>query len=304
MERFRIGGIEVTKIPESCGPSGARLEQLFRGFPPDAIPRHAGWLAPAMLEAATGRLISSVHGWLIRTRHFNVLVEVCSGNSKERRNFPSAHRLNTPWLENLRAAGCSPADIDYVFCSHFHVDHVGWNTKLLDGRWVPTFPNARYLMSRREYDNWIPASRMLPPNHFNADVFTDSVLPIVAAGQATFFADYHQIDDQLTVEPSPGHTLGHCSLRVADQAQTGIFCGDVMHLPLQMVYPTAVTRECEDPAAVCRTRRAILEECAGSGHLLMPAHFPPPYSCIRVQNAGAAFAIRGLEGMHRSVSAL
>jgi glyoxylase-like metal-dependent hydrolase (beta-lactamase superfamily II) len=304
MERFRIGDIDVVKIPESCGPSSATLDQIFRGFPPDTIERHAAWLAPAMLEPGTGRLIGSVHGWLVRTRHFNVLVEVCSGNSKVRPNFRAAHGLDTPWLERLRAGGCSPEDIDYVFCSHFHVDHVGWNTKLLDSRWVPTFPNARYLMSRREYNNWTPALRTLPPTHFNADVFTDSVLPVVAAGQAVFFEDNHQIDDRLTIEPSPGHTLGHCSLRASDLGCTGIFCGDIMHLSLQMAYPHVVTHGCEDPDLVRQTRHAVLEECSEHGHLLMPAHFPPPYSSIRVESAGAGFAICGLDGMRRSVAAI
>ncbi len=297
IERFLIGDIEVTKIAETAGPSKATLDRIFAGFPPDAIERHRSWLAPDMMEVGSDRLIGSVHGWLVRTKHHNILVEACSGNHKQRPNFPDGHQLNIPWLERLLAAGCAPEDIDFVFCSHLHVDHVGWNTRLINGRWTPTFPNARYLISRREFENWIPSTRVLPSGHFNADVFGDSVAPVVDAGLAVFIDGCHQIEDGLVVEPSPGHTRGHCSLRATSRSETGIFCGDVMHIPLQLAYPDVVTHGCEEPAVARTTRRGLLEECAERGHRLMPTHFARPYSVIRVEAAGRAFAIRELSSM-------
>ena len=178
-----------------------------------------------------------------------------------------------------------------LFRSHLHVDHIGWYTELKDGRWVPTFPNAKYLMAQREFDNWNPATRTLPPLPLQGSCFEDSVRPVLERGQAVMVDDGHEIDDALKVEASYGHTLGHCSLRATSRGETGIFCGDIMHSPIEMTYPHVNTYACEDQAAARATRRKLLEEAAEYGHTLIPAHFPHPYSTAKVKRAGDGFSL-------------
>ena len=81
-----------------------------------------------------------------------VLVDTCTGQDKGHPppfDFPKQR-----WLDEFKAAGLTFEQIDYVFCTHLHVDHVGWNTRLIDGLWVPTFPNARYVFDKTEFETW------------------------------------------------------------------------------------------------------------------------------------------------------
>ncbi|MBO6782941.1 MAG: MBL fold metallo-hydrolase [Alphaproteobacteria bacterium] len=291
---FAIGDIRLERIDEMSGPA-IDARYLLPGLPDDAIERNLEWLAPTFLEADTEKLVLSLHGWVVRTGRHTVLVEACGGNHKNRPEYPRVHELETPWLDRLRAAGVSPEEIDYVFCSHLHVDHIGWFTAMDSGAWTPTFPNAKYLIHRREYDNWNPETRTLPPLALQGSCWDDSVAPVVAAGQAVMVEDGHEIDDALTIEASFGHTLGHCSVRATSRNETGIFCGDIMHSPLEMAYPDVNTYACEDQDAARATRRKLLEEAAEFGHALMPAHFPDPYSICRVARDGDAFAVRRFE---------
>lgn len=288
--QFAIGDIRLDRIDELCGPA-VDPWMLLPELPADAVARNLEWFAPTFYDADESKLILSLHGWVVRTGRHTVLIEACGGNHKERPEYPRVHRLTTPWLDRLRAAGVDAAEIDYVFCSHLHVDHIGWFTELRDGRWAPTFPNAKYLMARREYDNWNPATRTLPPFGLQGACFEDSVAPIVASGQAVMVEDGHEIDDTLIVEASYGHTLGHCSVRATSGGETGIFCGDVMHSPIEMTYPHVNTYACEDPDAARTTRRVLLEEATEHGHALLPAHFPAPYTMCRVRRSGDAFSV-------------
>ncbi len=291
MNTFSIGSLQLDRIHEMCSPA---LDpwKLLPSLPADVVERNIDWFAPVFYDRAAEALILSLHGWVVRTQQFTVLVEACGGNHKERPSYPRVHQLDTPWLERLRAAGVSPEEIDFVFCSHLHVDHIGWFTELRDGQWAPTFPNAKYLIARREYDNWNPETRTLPLFILQDDCFADSVAPVVAAGQAVLVDDGHEIDSDLRIEASYGHTLGHCNLRATSDGETGIFCGDIMHSPLEMTYPDVNTYSCEDQDAARTTRRNLLEEAAEYGHRLLPAHFPPPYSICRVGHKGDAFEVQ------------
>ena len=234
----------------------------------------------------------SLHGWVVRTGRHTVLIEACGGNHKNRPEYPRVHELETPWLDKLRAAGVSPDDIDFVCCSHLHVDHTAGSRRATAGNWKPTFPNAKYLIHRREFDNWNPGDAHSAPLALQGSCWEDSVAPVVAAGQAVMVEDGHEIDDALTIEASFGHTLGHCSVRATSREETGIFCGDIMHSPLEMAYPHVNTYACEDQDAARATRRALLEDAAEHGHALLPAHFPDPYSICRVVRDGDAFSVR------------
>jgi glyoxylase-like metal-dependent hydrolase (beta-lactamase superfamily II) len=162
-------------------------------------------------------------------------------------------------------------------CTHLHVDHVGWNTRLASGRWVPTFPNAKYIFSRREHDFWCDTTQRETTQQALKNVYSDSILPIVESGKAVLFQDTYGLDDCLTVVPAPGHTPGHVRIDLKSREQNAVFCGDVLHSPLQIVLPHWNSVFCSDPKQAAQTRRDVLSHCAETGALLMPIHFGIPY---------------------------
>ena len=192
-------------------------------------------------------------------------------------------RSKQPWLDGFAAHGLRFEDIDYVFCTHLHVDHCGWNTRILDGRWVPTFPNARYVFARREYEHVAEAARTE-----GDPVFAENVLPVMEAGQAVLVDLDHAIDDEVWLEPTPGHTPGHVAIRLASAGASAVMSGDLMHSPVQCRHPEWVVRPDYDKAEGCRTRRAFLERYCETGTLVYTAHFPLP-SAGRIEREGDAF---------------
>jgi glyoxylase-like metal-dependent hydrolase (beta-lactamase superfamily II) len=268
MTTWAIGSVTVTRIEELLGFANMRPEQYFVGFEREVLGRHLDWLVPNHYSPQHDRLITSVHSWLIRTGRHTILLDCCAGNHKDRASSPRFHQLNTPFLERLRAAGAAPEDIDIVLCTHLHADHVGWNTVLRDGRWVPTFPNAKYLFSRTENAFW-------DAKH-NAE-YVDSVLPVIEAGQAVLLDGSHSIDERMLIEPAPGHTPGHVILKLAERGGRAVFCGDVIHHPLQVYAPHWNHFACEVADQARATRRRVLENCAAEGALLFPTHFGAPH---------------------------
>jgi glyoxylase-like metal-dependent hydrolase (beta-lactamase superfamily II) len=288
MAGIAIGDISVARIEELSGP-------IFepKGLIPDwnweAVEPHLDWLLPDHFDTVTGNLVGSFHSWLLRTRHHTILVDTCVGNDKDRPAFARFHRAHHPWLDNLRAAGVEPEDIDIVMCTHLHVDHVGWNTRLKNGRWVPTFPNARYLFSRADRDYWDPATGR-SAMAMNDVIFNDSVLPVIESGQADLVEGVHEIEDGLTIHPAPGHTPGNMILKAASGDARGIFAGDCLHHPIQIYHPEWNASVDEDPPLAHATRRAIFEECAERRSLLLPAHFAVPHAGhVRRKAEGFAF---------------
>jgi glyoxylase-like metal-dependent hydrolase (beta-lactamase superfamily II) len=287
-QTWTLGDCTVTRIEQSLEPT-AELAYLFPEIGDDAVRRHLDWMLPNFVEPGTVRYVLSVHAWLVRTPHHTVLVDACSGNGKTRPTSTRHHMLDTPFLARLAAAGCRPQDVDYVFCTHLHVDHVGFNTTLVDGRWTPTFPHARYLFSRADYAYWDPSDPACEHRGDNDLIFADSIAPVVEARQAVFVDDGWELDGTLRVQSAAGHTPGHFVVRAASRNARAIFAGDVMHHPIQVPEPQVNSRYCKDPAAARSARRQILETCASDGDLLLPAHFGAPH-LGRIAAAGATFA--------------
>lgn len=277
--KLRLGDVEIIKIEETCGPAAPL--SLIPDLPGDVLARERDWVSPVFFDPPTQKLVFSTHTWLIRTPSAVILFELGAGNGKHRPNFPRAHQLATPWLERLAVAGCRPEDVDFVIASHLHTDHVGWYTRWDGAGWVPVFPRARYLVPRREWDNWNPEKRKDVPA-FNEGVVEDCVLPVMAAGKVDLIEDGHVIAGAVRVEPAPGHTVGHVWLRTLGSRETAILSGDVMYSPLQLVYPDCNSYACELQAEGIVTRHRLLEECAREGHLLLPSHFPEPFAAVRV----------------------
>jgi glyoxylase-like metal-dependent hydrolase (beta-lactamase superfamily II) len=292
MATWKIGGTTITRVGEVLGFASLPPEQYFSGFDRDLLGRHLDWLVPDHYSQKDDRLISSVHSWLIRTERHTILLDCCAGNHKNRPGFPRFHQLDTPFLRSLREAGAAPEDIDIVLCTHLHSDHVGWNTMLHDGRWVPTFPNAKYLFSRIENDWGDPRRNpMAAGDPMRANGYLDSVLPVIEAGQAELIEDQFAIGDALVIEPAPGHTRGHVVLRLDDRNKKAVFCGDVVHHPLQVYAPHLNSSFCELPDEARATRRRILEHCAEYRALLFPIHFGDPHVAA-IARAGDAFSVR------------
>lgn len=279
---MQLGDIHISRIPEMVTPF-MRPADMFPDAPPQAFEEHRHWLEPAALCRDTGKLIINIQSWLIRTSRHTILVDTCIGCDKTNHYFPEWHRRrDDTWLHRLLAAGIDPAAVDYVFCTHLHGDHCGWNTRLVDGRFVPTFTNARYIISKQELRH---------ARHAGAPAWHESVQPLVEAGQLQEVDGDYQLDDQLWLEPTAGHTAGHVAVHLRSGAHRAVLCGDIIHSPIQCLYPHWHYWIDHDAALGAATRRRFLEQRAEDGHLVLTAHFPGS-SAGYVEPAGQAFRFR------------
>jgi glyoxylase-like metal-dependent hydrolase (beta-lactamase superfamily II) len=293
MKTQTIGDIRIDRVVDMEAPFAA-LDYLVPGAPPDLIAANADWLKPDFVGAGTDQLILGFQSFLVRTPRHTILVDGCIGNDKEREERPPWHRRQGPWLNNLRALGVEPEDIDIVTCTHLHADHVGWNTRKVDGRWVPTFPNARYVFARTEYEHWeaeatrLRADPAQPP--LNHGSFDDSVLPVVEAGRAVLVDTDRQIEDAVWLEPAPGHTPGNVVVQVRNPRGRAVLIGDVMHTAAQLAAPEHSSRFCADPAQSAETRQRLIDAIAETDTVMLGAHIPTP-TAGRVVRNGAAFRL-------------
>ena len=292
--KIQVGGIVAQRIEERLGLGFQPLE-LFPAFEPRMGNTLRDELGPTFFDTAENRFRTSIHSWLLRTPNHWVLIDTCVGNHKSRPQVPRFHMCDTPWLSRLADAGVRPEDIGFVLCTHLHCDHVGWNTRRVDGRWVPTFPNARYLFGRKEFARWDARRPDYRHRSINDHVFQDSILPVVESGQMTLVDDGYELDGVLTVEPAPGHTEGHVRIRLASQGKYAYCSGDIFHHPLQIYHPELYTGFDDDREQGIDTRRRLLSACAEENALLLPAHFAEPHACfVRRHSRGYAPDFEGV----------
>ena len=239
----------------------------------DLIERLPKWLFPRFIDAESQVDIVS-QSWILIVDGRVVVVDPCTGNGRDFPDFAPAHMLDTPYLERFAATGVRPEDVDFVFCTHLHMDHCGWNTMLRAGRYVPTFPNARYVMVQREFNRWDSRRPDHVPLAPNAGTFENSVLPVIEAGLADLVPDTFSITASLQIEPAPGHTIGHSMLHLAGESREAYFVGDAFHHPIEMIHPDLDSGTCESFALASQTRRRIIETCLTRNALVIPAHFP------------------------------
>lgn len=281
---MHIGNIHIDRIKELETPFMTPAA-MFPDTPPEAFAPHRHWLEPWALCPHSGKLIIAVQTYIIRTPQHLILVDTCIGCDKTNKYFPEWHqRSDRHWWHALQAKGIDPAQVDYVFCTHLHGDHCGWNTQLVDGRWVPSFPNARYLISETELQHAAAG---------NSPAWQESVLPLIEAGLVQAVRSDFQLDDQVWLEPTPGHTPGHVAVHLRSGTQRAVLCGDLIHSPVQCHHPDWRYWIDHDAVQAVATRQRFLEEQCEAQRLVLPAHFPG-VSAGHVQRAGSAYAFRFL----------
>lgn len=266
-----VGNLAVSRVIEYDGPLFIP-DELLPDLTSERLAVEQGWMVPDFYDPVRKRLVSCVQSYAFRTRHHAVLVDTCVGNGKTGRRNPLWNGGDWPYLENLAAAGFRPEAIDFVILTHLHVDHVGWNARLLDGRWVPTFPNAKYLIVKREFA-YLQHLAATTPQY--KQIYEDSIRPILDAGQVVFVENDHELDDSVRLAPSPGHTPGHVSVHIRSKGTEAVIAGDVLHHPLQRLHPDWNSRACEDGEQARKTRRRLYEESADRDVLVLAAHFSP-----------------------------
>jgi len=280
---FTVGDLTIHRIIEQETTFLPALE-LLPGLPPELLAENRPWMQKAGAIAADDVLIMCFQSYVVKTPHHTILVDSCIGNDKPRPLRPKWNmKRDATYIRALAAAGFSVADIDFVMCTHLHVDHVGWNTRLENGRWVPTFPNARYVFGKQEFDHWTE-------QHAKAAVpaFGDSVLPVIEANKAEIVGNDYAIGDHTRILPTPGHTPGHVAFTFG-RGDDAVFSGDLMHTPLQTRYPELSVKFDVDPAHAAVTRRAFLERYCDTDTLCCTAHFPSP-SVGKIRRKGNGFS--------------
>jgi glyoxylase-like metal-dependent hydrolase (beta-lactamase superfamily II) len=279
---WRIGDVKITRIVELEAVGGSKfiLPQATR----EAV-AEIGWLQPHFADE-TGRLKLSIHALVVETPTHRIVVDTCIGNDKPR-NIPTWNRMQTSFLQDFEAAGFARDSIDIVLCTHLHVDHVGWNTMLVDGRWIPTFPKARYLMARTEFDYW----RSEPDTHASEPaIFHDSVKPVFDAGLVDLVETDHRVCDEISLVPTLGHTPGHVSIRISSRGEEALITGDFVHHPCQMAHMDWASSADFDPDQSTRTRHETFAALAGQPVLVIGTHFATP-TAGHVVRDGEAFRL-------------
>jgi len=281
---FKAGDLTIHRIIEQETTFLPALEMLPT-LTPELLAENRSWMQAAKALDARDVLVLCFQSYVVNTPRHTILIDSCIGNDKPRPQRPKWNmKTDDTYMRSLAAAGLSVGDIDYVMCTHLHVDHVGWNTRLENGRWVPTFPNARYVFGKTEFDYWAEthAKTPVPP-------IADSVMPIVEAKRHEVVGDEHAIGDHVRILPTPGHTPGHSAFRLGKAKDEAVFSGDLMHSPIQARYPEMSVKFDVDQVQAGKTRRSFLERYCDTDTLCCTAHFPSP-SVGKVRRKGDGFS--------------
>jgi glyoxylase-like metal-dependent hydrolase (beta-lactamase superfamily II) len=281
MLTWTIGDVRITRIVELEVPVPYHPKRpLIAKATPEAL-REMAWLYPDFVTPE-GHLLSSIHALLVEAPGLRMVVDTCIGNDKPRR-MTGRLPLQTSFLQSMQDAGWPCDSVQVVVCTHLHVDHVGWNTRLENARWVPTFPRARYLIGRREYEHWQSEG-----SEEQLQLVDDSIQPIFDAGLVDLVEMTHRISPEISLTPTPGHTPGHVSVRIESRGQSALITGDVLHHPCQCGRPSWSTSFDSSVVEAQQTRAALLEAVADTSTLVIGTHFPRP-TAGRVRRDGDAY---------------
>lgn len=268
--KWIVGNVEIFQIIELEG------GKIIQNILPDATTKNIKkmkWLVPNFADE-NGVLKAFVQCFLIKSQNKYILVDTCNGNNKNRPNLPEWANLKIKFIEKINQLGLTPSDINYVICTHLHFDHVGWNTMLVNGKWTPTFPKAKYIFSKKEYDYW----KNEPKKEMIDDLLgiKDSVQPVIDSGLALFVDDNFKLDDHISFIPSPGHTPGHVSIFIESDNKKALISGDFIYHPSQIENPEWGNSVDTFPDQALKTKRKILSSIVNTKTLLIGSHFSNP----------------------------
>ncbi|MFS8204256.1 MBL fold metallo-hydrolase [Streptomyces sp. CWNU-52B] len=286
-----LGDVEVTRVVEWHRPfltASEFLPDVGAGVWKD----NEHWLAPDHWQPDSDRTVIALQSWVLRSAGRTVLVDTGGGNGRERPGMaPYFHQCEGDFLDLLARAGVRPQDVDVVVNTHLHVDHVGWNTVDADGQWVPTFPEAQYLIPAADDFHYGPDNGYgNGVQEVDRLIYEDSIAPVHRAGQSVLWDGLHRIDEHLTLESAPGHTPGSSVLRLSSGSDRAVFVGDLLHSPVQILDPCCNSSACLNPQQAAASRRRILERAADERELLVPAHFGGA-GAVEVRRDDGGFAL-------------
>jgi glyoxylase-like metal-dependent hydrolase (beta-lactamase superfamily II) len=278
MKTWKVGQVEITRLVEVWKWEDDIWMVLEDSKPP--IVASQPWLIPDHATDA-GRMFINFQAFFVRAGNRRIMIDTCIGADRERQ-FPVFTKMRTTFMQDLASLGIAPNDIDTVLCTHLHFDHVGWNTHLVDGRWVPTFPQARYLFSRKEYDHWL----MLRDTggYHGINHLSDAVDPVIEAGLVDFIAHDYALTEEIRLMPTPGHTPGHVSVYIHSQGQEAVITGDMMHHPIQVAMPEHPATFDMDKPAGAKTRVDFVNRFQERPVLVIGSHFADPGAGYIVRN--------------------
>jgi glyoxylase-like metal-dependent hydrolase (beta-lactamase superfamily II) len=272
MTAFRVDDVTISAVLEAEAPVFG-IRELIPDLDDEILTEEAPRVAPRWIDLDRGKLVTTFQSYVIETPRRTILVDTGVGNDKTGRRRDFYNNAHSPFLDNLRVAGYAPEDIDLVVLTHIHVDHVGWNTRLVDGRWMPTFPKARYIIVGEELRDAEHKSGTEPARY--GALWADSLVPVIEAGLVEEVGPDHQLDPAVQLGPSPGHTANHVSVWIGEDVPRAVVTGDVLHHPVQARHPDLNSQACALAAVARTTRRMMLEQCAAEGVLALPIHFAP-----------------------------
>ncbi|GAA2802814.1 MBL fold metallo-hydrolase [Saccharopolyspora taberi] len=285
MHEIALGEVTITRVVEYFGSVDMTPAEFFPESSPDSWEEHRHWLEPDFV--AGGEFVAAVQTWVLRSEGRTILIDTGVGNHRERPEAPIWDNLETDFPGNLARAGVRPEDVDVVVNTHLHVDHVGWNTHRENDSWVPTFPNATYLIPRRDFDFWNPANGRQRNRH----MFEDSITPVHQEGRTLLWDDSYRIDGNLRLDLAAGHTPGSSVVTLESGSDRAVFVGDLMHSAYQFAEPDTNSCFCEDPARARATRHRVLGWAADNNALVLPAHLGG-HGAAEINRDGSRFAIR------------
>jgi glyoxylase-like metal-dependent hydrolase (beta-lactamase superfamily II) len=278
IKHWQVGDVEIARLVE-VNAFEDNIWMLYKDETAEFLKRHA-WLQPHF-ATPEGLMKISFQCFVLRSRGKSVMIDTCIGADRKR-EYDVFCNLKTTFLEDMVAAGFPPSSITTVLCTHLHFDHVGWNTQWVNGKWVPTFPQARYLFGRKEFDHWCHLRKT--GGYHDFEHMQDSIDPVLEAGLVDFVEIDHQITDEVSLLPTPGHTPGHVSVLIRSRGEEAVITGDIMHHPIQLTYPQRHGNFDMDKSQGAQTRQAFVDRFGGTKALVIGSHFSDPTSGLLVRD--------------------
>lgn len=279
---WQVGNVKITQIIETI--DGKDIQDGIPNATKENVLK-ISWLKPQFIDDG-GNFKAQVSSYILESGGLIAVIDTGVGNKKARKGFPEWNGLQTDFLKRFEKVIPDRNKVNYVFCSHLHFDHVGWNTMLVDGKWIPTFTKSRYLLVDKEFNYWKSfPSREVEDDH---EGIKDSVLPVYEAGLVDLIPSDYTISEEISLISTPGHTPGHSSILIKSKGEQALITGDVLHHPCQLVYPEWETTFDTDKEKARVSRIDLLKRFADTDTLIIGSHFASP-TAGRITRSGENF---------------